>query len=130
MVPIWGVQREEELDEFLALEANPPALDEAMRQAIERDRAELSGEFCRGCGYCLPCPAGIPIPMAARMAFLLRRAPYRQFLAEDWQRGMHAIDNCTNCGHCTAHCPYHLDPPRLLRKMLEDYRAFAEALPL
>ncbi len=91
VVPIWGIQRERELDEFLALEADPPALDEAMWAAIARDRRELAGDFCRGCGYCLPCPAEIPIPMAARMSFLLRRAPYQQFLTEHWQQGMHAI---------------------------------------
>ena len=30
VVPIWGMQRETELDEFITLEKNPPALDEAM----------------------------------------------------------------------------------------------------
>ena len=58
VVPIWGIQKEEELDEFLALEKNPPALDENMLRIIENDRAELAGSFCRGCGYCMPCPPG------------------------------------------------------------------------
>ncbi len=68
MVPIWGIQRVSELEQFLALEADPPVLDEKMRADIEAERAELGGEFCRDCGYCLPCPADVPIPMAARMA--------------------------------------------------------------
>ena len=76
VVPIWGIQREWELDQFLALEEDPPELDEDMFKKIEKDRKDLAGNFCRSCGYCMPCPAGIDIPQAARMAFLLRRAPY------------------------------------------------------
>lgn len=127
VVPIWGVQREWELDDVLALEANPPALDDAMWAEIERDRAALSEDFCRACGYCLPCPAKIPIPMAARMKLLLRRMPYQPYLTEEWQANMARIEDCTGCGHCTDHCPYGLDTPAMLRRNLEDYRDFLEA---
>ena len=57
VLPIWGVQREKELDEFLSYVENPPALTEERRAFIDQDRKELQGEFCRGCGYCMPCPA-------------------------------------------------------------------------
>jgi len=127
VVPIWGVQTESELDEFLALEANPPAMDEAMRAVIETDRAELSGDFCRGCGYCLPCPVEIPINLAARMSLLLRRAPYQQFISPEWRERMHRIDDCTECRQCAERCPYGLDIPNLLKKMLEDYDQFVAA---
>ncbi|MHB9110883.1 MAG: aldo/keto reductase [Armatimonadota bacterium] len=127
VVPIWGVQREWELDDVLALEANPPALDDEMWAAIEADRAALTEDFCRACGYCLPCPAKIPIPMAARMKLLLRRMPYQPYLTPEWQANMARIEDCTGCGHCTDHCPYGLDTPAMLRRNLEDYRAFLEA---
>lgn len=122
-VPIWGIQRMAELEEFIALEADPPSLEEMM-PAIERDREELAGDFCRGCGYCMPCPAEIPISMAARMSLLLRRMPYQGFLSDDWREKMHRIENCTECGHCRERCPYGLDTPALLRKQLDDYEAF------
>lgn len=127
VVPIWGIQRMSELEEFIALDANPPALDDAMRAAIEEDRKALAGSFCRGCGYCLPCPAEIPIPMAARMGLLLRRMPYQGFLTDGWREQMDRIDDCQECGHCKEHCPYGLDVPALLRQHLADYRAFAAA---
>jgi predicted aldo/keto reductase-like oxidoreductase len=127
VVPIWGIQRESELAEFLALEAEPPELDEAMLRAIERDKQDLAGDFCRGCGYCLPCPAEIPIPMAARMAFLLRRSPSARFLTAEWQEQMHRIEDCQQCGQCSERCPYGLDTPTLLKRMLEDYDAFLAA---
>ena len=127
LVPIWGVQREWELDDVLALEANQPVLDDAMWAEIERDRAELSEDFCRACGYCLPCPANIPIPMAARMKLLLRRMPYQPYLTEEWQANMARIEECTSCGHCTDNCPYGLDAAAMLKRNLEDYRAFLAA---
>jgi len=127
VVPIWGVQREWELNDVLALEANPPALDDEIKAEIARDRAALTEDFCRACGYCLPCPANIPIPMAARMKLLLRRMPYQPFLSEEWQANMARIEDCTECGHCRSHCPYGLDTPAMLRRNLEDYRAFLEA---
>ncbi|MBU4120255.1 MAG: aldo/keto reductase [Proteobacteria bacterium] len=126
LVPIWGIQRERELDEFIALEANPPVLDDAMRRVIEKDRAELAGDFCRGCGYCLPCPAVIPIAQAARMSLLLRRTLVQRFLTDQWKADMAKIRDCQECGHCREQCPYELDTPAILKKMLADYEAFLE----
>jgi len=124
LVPIWGFQRREELEEMLAMDADPPVLDELLQAQIADDRRNLAGNFCRACGYCLPCPAEIPIPMAARMSLLLRRMPYQQFLSDEWKEQMHRIESCTECGHCRAHCPYQIDTPALLRSMLEDYEQF------
>jgi ferredoxin len=125
VVPIWGIQKEEELDQFLSLSKNPPAYDDEMKRRVEKDREELAGSFCRSCGYCLPCAVGIDIPQAARMKFLLRRAPYRQFLTDEWNEKMHKIEECIECYECSERCPYHLDTPRLLKDMLEDYKEFS-----
>ena len=124
VVPIWGVQRESELDEFLSYQACPPALTEALQKEIEKDRKELSGDFCRGCGYCMPCPAGIEINNCARMSLMLRRAPQEGWLSEEWQEKMKKIEGCLNCGHCKSKCPYGLDTPELLKKNYEDYKTF------
>jgi predicted aldo/keto reductase-like oxidoreductase len=62
--------------------------------------------------------------MAARMSLCLRRMPYEQFLNPTWHEQMHRIDHCMDCGHCKAHCPYGLDTPALLKKMLADYDEF------
>ncbi|HWQ59410.1 MAG TPA: aldo/keto reductase [Clostridia bacterium] len=123
-VPIWGIQRESELLEFLSLAARGElALTPGLQAVIERDRRELAGDFCRGCGYCLPCPAHIDIPMAARMKCLLRRAPMAQFMSAEFRALMHRIDDCTACRACASRCPYGLDTPNLLKEMLRDYDA-------
>jgi predicted aldo/keto reductase-like oxidoreductase len=129
VLPIWGIQRESELDEILALETNPPHLDEWMWKTIRKDRFELSGRFCRGCGYCMPCPQNIQINWAARMIQLLRRAPYQAFLTNEWQARMHAIRLCTTCGLCKSKCPYGLDTPALLEENLADYERFVADHP-
>jgi uncharacterized protein len=124
VVPIWGVERMGQMEEILAMEASPPALDAELLASIARDREELAASFCRACGYCMPCPAGVPIPFAARMGLLLRRMPAAQFLTAEWQEKMGRILKCTRCGQCAEKCPYHLDTPALLRQMYDAYEAF------
>jgi aryl-alcohol dehydrogenase-like predicted oxidoreductase len=127
LVPIWGIQRQSELDEFLALETAPPPLTDALLALIDKEKSDLAGSFCRGCGYCLPCPADIPIPWAARMSLLLRRAPAAEFLSREWQEKMSRINDCTECGACASRCPYSLDTPQLLKNVLTDYRTFLQS---
>ena len=121
VLPIWGIQRLSELNEFIEYIKNPPKMSSQISDLIENDKKILSGEFCRGCGYCLPCPAGIDIPNAARMSLMIRRAPTNVFFGEEWQEKMKKIEDCINCNHCLENCPYGLDTPNLLRKNLEDY---------
>ena len=122
VLPLWGVQREHELDEFLSYIDNPPVMDEELAAFIENDRKALSGDFCRGCGYCMPCPVGIEINNCARMSLLLRRSPSANNLTPAWQEKMAKIENCLHCGQCAAKCPYGLDTPTLLAKNYADYR--------
>jgi len=124
VVPIWGIQHEWELDQWLELDRNHQQETDEIRALIAKDRAELTGNFCRSCGYCLPCPANIDIPQAARMAMLLRRSPYQRYITEDYYNTMHRIDDCINCNHCADHCPYSLNTPQLLKEMLKDYDQF------
>ena len=124
VAPIWGIQRERELDEFLSYNDNPPALTPERLAYIAREREELAGDFCRGCGYCMPCPVGIEINTCARMSLLLRRSPSAGHLSEAGQAKMKKIEDCLNCGKCKAKCPCGLDTPALLRKNYEDYKTF------
>ena len=104
VLPIWGIQRMSELEQWLGFFKEPPPLTPELQAIIKKDRAELLGEFCRGCGYCSPCSVGITINQCARMSQMIRRAP-----SED-------------CGACLKRCPYELNIPTLLRKNLVDYK--------
>ena len=122
VVPVWGIQRESELQEFISYMNNPPVMDDEIKAIIENDLKELSGDFCRGCGYCLPCPANIPINQCARMSVLLRRSNTQTFLSLTWQEHMKKIENCIQCGACASRCPYGLNPPELLKKNYAEYQ--------
>ena len=122
VLPIWGVQRRHELEEFISYMDNPPAMDDEMRALIEKDRGELVGSFCRSCGYCMPCPMGIEIPNCARMSQLIRRSPSAPYLTPAWQEKMMQIEQCVHCNQCKGKCPYGLDTPTLLQENLADYK--------
>ena len=121
VLPIWGVQRQSELAEFLSYIENPPVMTEEIRALIEADKKELAGDFCRGCGYCMPCPVDIEINNCARMSLLLRRSPSAAQLTPEVQAKMMKIKECLHCGRCKSKCPYGLDTPALLEKNLKDY---------
>ena len=122
VLPIWGIQTMEELREWLSYMDNPPVLNEELQAVIDADRKELDGEFCRGCGYCMPCPQGIKINNCARMSLMVRRSPSESWLSDEWQQAMMDIDKCVGCGACIKKCPYELNTPELLKKNLEDYK--------
>ena len=122
VLPIWGVQRREELEQWLSFFEAMPQMTDELTAVIERDRRELLGDFCRGCGYCSPCTVGIVINQCARMSQMVRRAPSADWLSPAWQAEMEKIDQCVDCGICMTRCPYELNIPKLLRKNLEDYR--------
>ena len=125
-LPIWGIQREEELRQWLAFFEKEPEMTPELKALIEADRISLSGDFCRGCGYCMPCTMGITINQCARMSQMVRRAPSQVWLNEHWQAEMEKIDDCIDCGLCMTRCPYGLEIPKLLRKNLADYRGILD----
>ena len=122
VLPIWGVQRETELEEWLSFMNETPSMTPEITDFIEKEKNELAGDFCRGCGYCMPCPAGIQINNCARMSLMLRRAPSKHWLSEEMQAEMKKIEGCLNCRRCVSRCPYELNTPELLRKNYEDYK--------
>lgn len=122
VVPIWGVQRKEELNEFLSYMKKDIKLDDELSKIIEKERRELAGDFCRGCGYCSPCTVGIEIFKCARMSLWIRRMPSQPSLTEESQEMMMKIEDCTYCGKCMERCPYELNIPELLEKNLKDYK--------
>lgn len=122
VLPIWGVQRMSELEEWLAFMDETPEYTDEIRAFVEKEKLELAGDFCRGCGYCMPCPVGIQINNCARMSLMLRRAPSKAWLTKEMQAEMMKIENCLHCGACASKCPYELNTPELLAKNLADYK--------
>ena len=121
VLPIWGIQKLEELDEFLSYDSNT-ILDDELKSATEQDKKELGDNFCRGCGYCMPCPEEINISLCARMSLWIRRFPTEPNLDERTQEIMKHTLDCVECYECVDRCPYELDIPELLKENYEDYQ--------
>ena len=114
--------KEDQIEYQEEMKANYREMTKELSAMIEKDRRELIGNFCRGCGYCMPCPAGIEINNCARMAQLIRRSPSAGWLTESSIAKMMLIEECIGCGQCKSKCPYGLDTPELLKLNLEDYK--------
>ena len=130
VLPIWGIQKMSELEEWLSYMDDTPAMTDEIAEYIAKERKELAGEFCRGCGYCMPCTMDITINQCARMSLMLRRAPSKVWLSEHWQEEMMKVETCVDCGICKTRCPYELDIPTLLRKNLKDYKEILDGKPV
>lgn len=71
----------------------------------------LADIYCTGCGYCMPCPFEVNIPVC--LEALIYHKVYRMEQAAkdkyaaiggDWVKGKTAYA-CTNCGACEEKCP-------------------------
>jgi len=88
---------------------------ETFQQLTEEEKSELvkaaevlGREFCRGCGYCQPCPQGVRIPIILR-----HLGYYQRYGMKDWAIGRYRMvevkaDNCVECGQCESKCPYDI----------------------
>lgn len=121
VLPIWGIQHMSELEEFLSYPSDLK-LDGDLKAIIEKEKSELGDDFCRGCGYCMPCPEDINISMCARMSLWIRRFPTEPYLDEKTQQIMKKTEDCIECYACVDNCPYELEIPRLLKENYEDYK--------
>lgn len=120
VLPIWGIQHLSELEEFLSY-PNDLLLDDETKKIIENDKKELGDNFCRGCGYCMPCSEDINISLCARMSLWIRRFPTEPNLDEKTQKIMKKTLDCIECYECVDNCPYELDIPELLKENYDDY---------
>lgn len=124
VLPIWGIQFEDQLQQWLEVEEEEPQMDAQLEAEMEADRAQLTGSFCRGCGYCMPCPEGIELFTMARLDMMLTRLPYQQYLTDEFHEKAMKMKNCRHCGLCSSRCPYGLDTPARVEFNLSNYEKF------
>jgi predicted aldo/keto reductase-like oxidoreductase len=67
---------------------------------------------CTGCGYCMPCPAGVNIPEIFKIYNDAGLSPWDQFGKTFYSlvvahSGGGAL-NCMECGRCEKKCPQHI----------------------
>ncbi len=128
-----GMNEEDHLDENLRIADNalPGAMtdDELKLLADVRDEYEKSLKIaCTGCGYCLPCPAGIDIPTV--LDIYNHRYLFNDRPGTLWSYMLHPggimgekglASQCLKCGKCEKACPQHLPIQKTMEAIADDF---------
>ena len=131
-VVLSGMNEEAHIDENIrvagtaapgSLSAEELAIVNAARDEYKR----LMKVGCTGCGYCMPCPAGVDIPgcfakyntyhlfphdKAVKFHYLMRHGGLEEAKS--------SAGLCRNCGKCQKACPQHLPIPVHLREVAKE----------
>lgn len=75
---------------------------------IEDIRKMLNEDFCRRCGYCMPCPQGINIPLTFLCEGYYLRYNLQEWAIERYNSMKTKPSACVGCGLCESKCPYNL----------------------
>lgn len=115
-VVIPGMDSLEQVKENANVAKNIRALTIEEEEKLIQEANSLGTEFCRRCGYCLPCPQGIDIPSQ-----FLMEGYYSRYNLKEWAKSRYdAMDykasDCIECGICETKCPYDLP----IRKMMKN----------
>ncbi len=99
--------------------------DEAL---IEQVKAEIHKNVkvgCTGCGYCMPCPAGVDIPVTFRCYNEMysesksgARKEYLQCTA--FRKNQSSASRCIACGKCEQRCPQQIAIREELKKAVKE----------
>lgn len=114
-VTIPGMESVELAKENLAI-VNEPLTDTEWEE-ITKTRSLLGNDFCRRCGYCLPCSAGIDIPTCFTF-----EGYYTRYNLQEWAVARYATlekhaSDCINCRVCVDRCPYGLAIPEKMQQV-------------
>jgi len=108
------------MDELLQdLKAADPAnaLSEGQMRALEEEGRKWGVDFCRQCGYCLPCTNGLPIPRLMILAQQLRAGSDAQKIKAAFDELKLPPEGCSMCGKCEERCPYGLPIQERLKEV-------------
>lgn len=131
-VILSGVSSMEQLEDNLRIfsEAETGVLSPSDQQLIQQVKAVYEKKVkvgCTGCGYCMPCPAGVNIPEIFKV--------YNDSGLSDWTEfgktfyGLVAshngrdASNCIECRTCERHCPQKLQIVDLLKEAHEAMKS-------
>lgn len=119
-IVIPGVPVISELEENYRVWLSDLTISEEEKELIEKDRVELGKNYCRGCGYCQPCPQEISISFILRAEKqTLRRMGWSEGRVNSLKNAFAKAKTCIKCGECESRCPYELPIMELIPESVE-----------
>ncbi|MGE5614593.1 MAG: aldo/keto reductase [Bacillota bacterium] len=131
-VALSGMNEEAQIEENVrtACEVQPGSLTEeefALYEKVRKKYNELMKVGCTGCGYCMPCPAGVDIPFCfsyynAKHFFKAKRAWWQYIAFAGGLTGGRPsyASLCKQCGKCEKACPQRLPIRKKLGEVASD----------
>ncbi len=116
------------------------AEDEALVGRVKEEIQKSVKVACTGCGYCMPCPKGVDIPVTFRCYNEMysesksgARKEYLQCTA--FRKNQSSASMCIGCGKCETHCPQQIEIRKELKRAVKEletlpYKAAAKAIAL
>jgi len=133
-VVLSGMNREEQVRENLSIAsaAHANALTEEELELVKRvgrTYRELMKVGCTGCGYCMPCPSNVMIPICfeeyntMHMFGAMEEAKFRYALrlSGELVDGQPSYaSQCVQCGECLDKCPQQIPIPDMLAQVAAE----------
>lgn len=119
-VAIPGMDRLEHIAENLAPANHFQPLNEAELAQLKAEAEALGANFCRRCGYCMPCVAGIDIPQMFIFHLQYTRYKLETAIPQRYQGAKVKASSCVECGECEARCPYNLPIRERMKQVAKD----------
>lgn len=116
-------QIDENIDTISKTKANSlNSMENDALNAVKNKFKELIKVGCTGCGYCMPCPAGVDIPMNFELlnrVYMFEDSEGSKKIYNNPGYEKEIASNCKECGKCEKACPQHLE----IRKNLKQVHA-------
>ena len=125
-VVLSGMSNQEQVEDNLATFNEFKPLNEQESNTIQEIVDLINSRVksgCTGCGYCLPCPAGVAIPANFRVWNTYHMYQNYNQVQWTWENELgeeKQAKNCIKCGKCEQACPQKLSIRADLEKVQED----------
>lgn len=117
---IPGMDEVRHVEENLAALKNYRPLTTREKDGLARAAAEIGANFCRRCGYCMPCAAGLDIPTMFIFHHQYTRYNMKTVIPARYASLPAKASACTGCGVCEERCPYDLPIRQKIKQVAED----------
>ena len=113
-----GVETVEQVDMTIEAGQEGASLAAGQVEELKKLAAAWGTDFCRRCGYCLPCGEGIAIPTAMGVLEQFKTGQAGS-IAEACAKLDPHPSVCTDCGDCVERCPYSLPIPDKMKELVK-----------